>query len=222
MTLTSNQGKLNHAISSMGYGKAPAANLPAALQVAQLVLKHRQNSNQHQRIVAFVGSPLSLGAEEALKLNKVLRKNNIALDVVSFGAATENDALLETILYGDDPSQQEQHQEGEDASRLLRVFQGQGSVVEAVSSSPIVRGSAAAANGGAGFEFGVDPEMDPELAMALKLSMEEEMQRQTKEKPAEGAGGPEDFADAMEVDAADGEDEDAALQQAIAMSMAKK
>lgn len=31
------------------------ANLTAAIQVAQLALKHRQNKKQHQRIIVFVG-----------------------------------------------------------------------------------------------------------------------------------------------------------------------
>ena len=35
------------------------ANLASAVQIAQLALKHRQNKNQRQRIVLFVGSPVS-------------------------------------------------------------------------------------------------------------------------------------------------------------------
>mmetsp|Transcript_38400 Transcript_38400/g.80783 ORF Transcript_38400/g.80783 Transcript_38400/m.80783 type:complete len:438 (+) Transcript_38400:180-1493(+) len=100
-------------------------------------------------------------------------------------------------------------------------------------------------------EFGgVDPNMDPELAMALRVSMEEERARQERvaaaaaaesgnsgeEKTedaaaadgaaaAEGAGGA--AAEPMDVaapsPAADGDmnDEDALLQQALAMSMAE-
>ena len=37
---------------------------------------------------------------------------------------------------------------------------------------------AAASAGGAGFDFGVDPNLDPELALALRVSMEEERARQ--------------------------------------------
>ena len=37
--------------------------LPHVEQVAQLALKHRQNKNQRQRIVIFVGSPIA--ADEA-------------------------------------------------------------------------------------------------------------------------------------------------------------
>lgn len=35
------------------------ANLASSVQIAQLALKHRQNKNQRQRIVIFIGSPLS-------------------------------------------------------------------------------------------------------------------------------------------------------------------
>lgn len=184
------------------------------------MLKHRQNGNQHQRIVVFVGSPLGLTKEDCLSLHKNMRKNNIAVDVVSFGSVAENDAALEALLYEEEAENAAAIQDGEDGSRLVRVFQGQGSIVETIASSPVVRG-VAAANGGdgasdAGFEFGVDPEMDPELAMALKLSMEEEMNRQanqSKQQPEEIS----EPADAqMDVDE---EDEDALLQQAIAMSM---
>ena len=34
-------------------------NLASAVQIAQLALKHRQNKNQRQRIVLFVGSPVT-------------------------------------------------------------------------------------------------------------------------------------------------------------------
>lgn len=35
------------------------SNISASLQIAQLALKHRQNKNQRQRIVIFVGSPVA-------------------------------------------------------------------------------------------------------------------------------------------------------------------
>lgn len=86
---------------------------------------------------------------------------------------------------------------------------------------------------------GVDPELDPELAMALRVSMEEERARQERaraaaasateqeSKTSEGDGSGETKADDDEVtgmaleskDSADGVDEDALLQRALAMSM---
>lgn len=102
----------------------------------------------------------------------------------------------------------------------------------------------AGSGGGGGFaEFGgVDPSMDPELAMALRVSMEEERARQERVAAAAAAasGGGEEAKTGDEADggvpaaaestnatafAADngGEmnDEDALLQQALAMSMAE-
>ena len=68
-----------------------AANFVAALQVAQLALKHRKNKNGGQRVVMFVGSPLA-GVEEKrlVRVGKQLKKNNIALDVVSMGECDAN------------------------------------------------------------------------------------------------------------------------------------
>lgn len=34
-------------------------NLATAVQIAQLALKHRQNKNQRQRVVIFIGSPIA-------------------------------------------------------------------------------------------------------------------------------------------------------------------
>eukprot|EP00965_Chrysotila_dentata_P050507 1673950-Pleurochrysis_carterae.AAC.3 len=57
VALTSDVGKilsLSHGIKLGG-----ASNLSAGIQVAQLSLKHRQNKNQRQRIIVFVGSPVT-------------------------------------------------------------------------------------------------------------------------------------------------------------------
>lgn len=49
------------------------------IQIAQLVLKHRQNKNQKQRIVCFVGSPVSATKKQMETLGKNLKKNNVAI-----------------------------------------------------------------------------------------------------------------------------------------------
>jgi 26S proteasome regulatory subunit N10 len=67
-------------------------DIPTAIAVAQLALKHRENKNLRQRIIVFVGSPLEgAGADEKnmVKLAKKLKKNNVAVDVVSFGDGIE-------------------------------------------------------------------------------------------------------------------------------------
>jgi 26S proteasome regulatory subunit N10 len=62
------------------------------------VLKHRQNKNQHQRIVAFVGSPVKESSDDLVKLGKKLKKNNIAVDLVNFGEESENAEKLENFI----------------------------------------------------------------------------------------------------------------------------
>ena len=81
--------------------------------------------------------------------------------------------------------------------------------------------------GGAGGGFaeygGVDPSMDPELAMALRVSMEEERARQERVAAAAARNSEEEKSDAEARGGESGElnDEDALLQQALAMSMAE-
>jgi 26S proteasome regulatory subunit N10 len=67
-------------------------DIPTAINIAQLALKHRENKNLRQRIVVFVGSPLQgSGADERemVKLAKKLKKNNVAIDFISFGDGIE-------------------------------------------------------------------------------------------------------------------------------------
>lgn len=78
-----------HAASSKIGG---AADVPTAISVAQLALKHRQNKNLRQRIIVFVGSPLTdQGADEKnmVRLAKKLKKNSVAVDIIAFGEAVD-------------------------------------------------------------------------------------------------------------------------------------
>jgi len=174
------------------------ADIATSLQVAQLALKHRQNKNQRQRIIAFVGSPLSSKTEEKalVKLAKKLKKNNVAVDIVSFGEdeVEENESLLRAFV--------EAVQSGEN-SHLVSVPTGQHLLSDAIVQSPILAGedgvpggfgggepsgSGGGAGGGDNYEFGVDPNLDPELALALRMSLEEERARVAASAPAaEGA-----------------------------------
>jgi hypothetical protein len=69
-----------------------------ALNIATLTLKHRQNKNQKQRIIMFVGSPIRHSVEEMVQVGKKLKKYNIAVDVVSFGNLDENRGHLNQFL----------------------------------------------------------------------------------------------------------------------------
>ncbi|KAH7888194.1 hypothetical protein F5I97DRAFT_964124 [Phlebopus sp. FC_14] len=203
-------------------------DIPTAVNIAQLALKHRENKNLRQRIIVFVGSPLQgAGADERemVKLAKKLKKNNVAVDFISFGDGIEEGessvlrAFVENASSGDN-------------SHLVSVPPGPHLLSDMILSSPILSedrgippeamGAAGAPSSSAGannFEFGVDPSLDPELAMALRMSMEEEQARQAAEEQARQAASasaaPVEHADdAADIDA----DEEVMLQQALAMS----
>ncbi|EOD12060.1 hypothetical protein EMIHUDRAFT_437409 [Emiliania huxleyi CCMP1516] len=219
------------------------ANLSAGIQVAQLSLKHRQNKNQRQRIIVFVGSPVQEEEAALVKLGKKLKKNSVAMDIINFGEEAENAAKLEALLNAVN---------SDDNSHLVTVPPGPHVLSDILLSSPIVQGedgagAAMAGMGGGGGEgagdfagLAVDPNMDPEFAWALRVSMEEERARQeAAAKAAEeaGAGSAEGAAassgegaaaapasDAEMAEAAGGAaagdaDEQALLEQALAMSM---
>ncbi|BDA40933.1 26S proteasome non-ATPase regulatory subunit 4 [Coccomyxa sp. Obi] len=211
------------------------ANLSSAVQIAQLALKHRQNKNQRQRIVIFIGSPIAEDKEKLVKVAKKLKKNNVAVDVVAFGSEETNGDKLENFIGAVNSG---------DNSHLITVPAGT-ILSDMLFGSPIfqIDGGAGygaapggdAAAGGDAFEFGVDPNMDPELAMALRVSMQEERARQEAATAAAAAAdgtageagpsaapageGDKVTAAPAAVDEATPMDEDALLQQALAMSM---
>lgn len=132
----------------------------------QLVLKHRQGKNHKMRIVVFVGSPIITEEPDLVKLAKKLKKEKVNVDIVSFGDHPGNNELLTAFvntLNGKDGT----------ASHLISVPRG--SVLsEALISSPIIQGEdgqGAANLGGAGFEFGFDPNEDPELALVSSTKL---------------------------------------------------
>jgi len=178
-------------------------NIATGVQVAQLALKHRQNTAQRQRIVLFVGSPVTTEKNKLVKIGKQLKKVNVAVDIVSFGDVDANAEVLEAFHAAVNK---------ENNSHLVAVPAAQGVVLsDVLTTSPVFNAdgegggsgfaaaaaasAAAAANAGAGgggdFEFGVDPSVDPELALALRVSMEEERARQeaaAKKATDEGGG----------------------------------
>lgn len=226
--LVSLTGDLGKVLSSLHEVKIGGTfDFLSSMQVAQLVLKHRQNKNQHQRVIVFVGSPIGIGTNELVRLGKRLKKNSIAVDIVNFGEEAENTEKLEAFISAVDSN---------DNSHLITVPPGPHILSDILVSSPIIRGeesgsgmsgvgSSASDFGG----FGVDPNLEPELALALKVSMEEERARQeearkkleAESKPAEQK--PEQTivppaAPSKEVEMEEADDYDL-LQQALALSM---
>jgi 26S proteasome regulatory subunit N10 len=151
------------------------ADFATTVQIAQLALKHRKNKNGGQRIVVFVGSPIQDGVEKMVKIGKQLKKNNVAVDVISLGEVEENQDKLNSFIEAVNSS---------DNSHLINVPPGI-APSDAILTSPLMQDSpfGGMAAGGSGMggaaagnfdEFGgIDPSMDPELAMAIRVSTEE-------------------------------------------------
>lgn len=69
-----------------------------SLLIAQLSLKHRKNKNGNQRIILYICSPIFCTTEELIKVAKSLKKNNIAVDVITMGESEENHERLEQFI----------------------------------------------------------------------------------------------------------------------------
>ncbi|KAG6397603.1 hypothetical protein SASPL_143772 [Salvia splendens] len=237
VTPTSDLGKILACAHGMEVGGE--MNLAAGIQVAQLALKHRQNKKQQQRIIVFVGSPVTYDKKVLEMIGRKLKKNSVALDIVNFGEEDEEKTeKLEALLAAVNNN---------DSSHIVHVPPGPSALSDVLISTPIFTGDgegssgyvAAAGGGGLGFEFGVDPNLDPELALALRVSMEEERARQeaaakkAAEETATGEKGEQstsqDVTMTENVNPGTSEpekkthdltdDENALLQQALAMSM---
>lgn len=92
VTHSKDLGQILQAIHKTSSSIGGQIDIPTAIAVAQLALKHRENKNLRQRIVVFVGSPLEGPAADEkgmVKLAKKLKKNNVAVDVVCFGDGIE-------------------------------------------------------------------------------------------------------------------------------------
>eukprot|EP01053_Blabericola_migrator_P010328 Blabericola_migrator_1__10327@NODE_580_length_7497_cov_126_900135_g430_i0_p4_GENE_NODE_580_length_7497_cov_126_900135_g430_i0NODE_580_length_7497_cov_126_900135_g430_i0_p4_ORF_typecomplete_len345_score93_63VWA_2/PF13519_6/1_5e12VWA_2/PF13519_6/1_9e03Ssl1/PF04056_14/6e09VWA/PF00092_28/0_002VWA/PF00092_28/1_2e04Med25_VWA/PF11265_8/0_01PDH/PF02153_17/0_048RE_R_Pab1/PF09522_10/0_096UIM/PF02809_20/28UIM/PF02809_20/7_8Rubissubsbind/PF09273_11/5_2e03Rubissubsbind/PF09273_11/4_2_NODE_580_length_7497_cov len=140
-----------------------------ALQTAQLALKHRLNRNQRQRIVVFVCSPIEATEKQMELIGKTLKKNNISLDIISFGEVQNNSSLLKKLYMTVNSN---------DTSHLLEVTENSSPLTRTVLQSAIVADETGQRMTDQGLdEFGVDPSADPELYMALRLSLEDERAR---------------------------------------------
>lgn len=179
ITPTSDLGRIVSELAKLSIGGT--ADLLRGIQTAQLALKHRQNKNQKQRIIAFVGSPVTATEKELETLGKNLKKNNVSLDLVSFGEVAENTAKLEKLIGAVNSNE---------SSNLVEVPVGPKLLSDVLLSSKIVNpdgdGTGAGVGGGDGFDFAND---DPELALALRISMEEERARQQAAGTAPADGG---------------------------------
>jgi len=216
VSLTQDLGKILGTLHRVQLGGR--ADVAAAVLVASLALRHRQNKRQEQRIVLFVGSPVSNTDIDLKRLGGQLKKNKIALDIVNFGegAAEENRPKLESFV-----SAVNNHEN----SHIVTLPPGEHMLSQMLNATPIVRGDAAApAEGAAGVppggsaldDFGIDPNVDPELALAMRLSMESaEAERRVRDvgPPQPSASSAPPTVDAMDLD------DDPELRAALALSL---
>eukprot|EP01026_Neomeris_dumetosa_P005919 TRINITY_DN1180_c0_g2_i1.p1 TRINITY_DN1180_c0_g2~~TRINITY_DN1180_c0_g2_i1.p1 ORF type:complete len:393 (-),score=86.34 TRINITY_DN1180_c0_g2_i1:187-1314(-) len=220
ITLTPNLGKILNSMTLIEYENK--CNVAATLKIAQLALKHRQNKNQQQRIVLFIGSPIAEEKEQLVKIGKQLKKVNVAVDVISFGEDVLNEEKLGAFIEAVNT---------QDNSHLFTVPPGTILSEALFGTSLFQRGGGGDFVGGApdidgnqnNFPGDVNPELDPELALALRMSIEEEKLRQEAAAKAqqEANQGGEGSTQAGNVGGAtDMElDDDAAVQEALQISM---
>ncbi|WWC57593.1 uncharacterized protein I303_100125 [Kwoniella dejecticola CBS 10117] len=184
VTPTNDLGKLLSSLSKVQI--SGTSSLSTSISIAQLSLKHRENKNQRQRIVVFIGSPIEESKESLNKLGKKLRKNNVVIDLITFGEeGRENDDKLGGLIEG----------VGGDESHLVSIPPGPQFLSDVILSSPIlfdgdgaIPGGSGSGGGGEGAfgisgEDGIDPNMDPELAMAIRMSLQEAEQAAARANP---------------------------------------
>ena len=93
---TEEQGKILASFANMNIGGN--TDLQTAVRIAALALKHRKNKTGSQRIIVFIGGPIHETKEVLIKLGKELKKNTVAIDVVSVGEIDDNqDRLTELV-----------------------------------------------------------------------------------------------------------------------------
>jgi 26S proteasome regulatory subunit N10 len=232
-----NEGRLLallHGLKTEGKG---GGQFLAAVKTAFLALKHRRNKLGGQRIIAFVGSPLEVDAPELKKLATSLKKNNVAVDVILLGENDLNRERMEEFVKvvakeedGRPNSSLLVAPPGSELSALLissTIYSGGGGGGGGGGGSSNMGGGGGGGGGAGGFADygGIDPNLDPELAMAMRISMEEARAAAVRvEGGAAGASSSSSSAAAV-TSGGLGEgsldfDDDAALQAALALSMA--
>eukprot|EP01123_Difflugia_compressa_P005905 TRINITY_DN1801_c0_g1_i1.p1 TRINITY_DN1801_c0_g1~~TRINITY_DN1801_c0_g1_i1.p1 ORF type:complete len:426 (+),score=122.63 TRINITY_DN1801_c0_g1_i1:27-1280(+) len=154
--LTQDLGKLIAALHKVKL--SGESDVVSAIRVAQLALRHRQKTSkkQEQRIVLFVGSPVKAEKHELEDIGKQLKKNSVAIDIISFGEpnAQQNEEKLQALL----TATNNMDESGKDNSHFVPIPTGNMSDVLIQMT-----GEQSAASAPMG-------DIDPEFAWALELS----------------------------------------------------
>lgn len=126
VTLTTDEGKILKSIKDISLNGE--CDFITACNIAMLILKHRQNKNQKQRILMFIASPIKHKNDDLVILGKKLKKNNVALDIISYGNTEQNKEAVNLLINTVNNSNN---------SHLLEVEQDQ-YIVDCLFTSPIL------------------------------------------------------------------------------------
>ena len=177
-TLTNDESRLLNAMYNIPL--SGECDITSALSIAILCLKHRINKNQKQRIILFVGSPVTTKAENLIQIGKKLKKYNVAIDIISFGNIDENRELLNVLL---------KEVNNSDNSSILEVPLG-AYLMDSLFSSPIMGfgnndvgmgGAGAGVNPGAGQQEPIGlSQFERDMNLALQMSLQEAQRNENK------------------------------------------
>lgn len=160
-----------------------------AVNISMLLLKHRQNKNQKQRILLFVASPVKNSTDELVLLGKKLKKNNVAIDIISIGNTDQNREGLNQLYSNANNSNNSSFLEvGLDqyvvdclfTSPILNDNFYDEPVVNQPNDQPVVNNNAPNNN----VQAGGLSQFERDINLAIQQSMEEE-ERRNKEKSTE-------------------------------------
>lgn len=202
VALTTNLGKLLYCLNGLSIGGS--LNISSSIKVALLALKRRTTDPSQlgaRRIICFVGSPVIESVEDMEALGSVLKKNNIAIDVVDFGEEKKNNEKFEAFIRAAMGGQQAENEQKTCSHIpvpagphvLANLLLGTSLFPSGSQSGGVggrsLSGSAASAAGGGDVDMSVGDEEDAELQMVLRMSAEEEMRRQQKLKEGQPSTG---------------------------------
>ena len=177
-TLTNDESRLLGSMTSVPLNGE--CDIPSALSISVLCLKHRINKNQKQRIILFVGSPIKAKPENLVLIGKNLKKHNVAVDIISFGHVEENRATLEAFL---------KEVNNSNNSSILEVPIGS-YIMDALFASPIMGGNAGMnqamgndAGAGNAQPMGGVSQFERDMNLAVQMSLQE-AQKEKQNNPS--------------------------------------
>ena len=178
-TLTNDESRLLGSTTNLPINGE--CDITSALSIAILCLKHRINKNQKQRIILFIGSPVTAKKENLVQIGKKLKKYNVAVDIISFGNVDENREPLNTLL---------NEVNNQNNSSILEVPIGS-FIMDTLLASPIMGANDMGMNVPGG-EAGVNPQGNQEpiglsqferdMNLALQMSLQEAQKNDNKDK----------------------------------------